>query len=34
MTDRYHDAAYGMLTIAPHSGDGGGITSLNPLRGR
>jgi hypothetical protein len=31
MTDRYHDAAYGMLTIAPLLATGGGITSLNPL---
>jgi len=32
MTDRYHDAAYGMLTITPLLATGGGITSLNPLQ--
>ncbi len=32
MTDRYHDAAYGMLTIAPTTATGGGINSFNPLQ--
>jgi hypothetical protein len=32
LTDRYHDAAYGMLTITPTTATGGGITSLNPLQ--
>ena len=32
MTDRYHDASFGMLTIAPALATGGGIDSLNPLQ--
>jgi len=32
MTDRYHDAAFGMLSIAPTTSTGGGISSLNPLQ--
>jgi hypothetical protein len=32
LTDRYHDAAFGMLTITPTTATGGGITSLNPLQ--
>lgn len=31
-TDRYHDAAFGMLTMAPALATGGGIASLNPLQ--
>jgi len=32
LTDRYHDAAYGMLNITPATATNGGITSLNPLQ--
>jgi hypothetical protein len=32
MTDRYHDAAYGMLTVGPTIAMGGGTSSLNPLQ--
>ena len=32
MTDRYHDAAYGTLTIAPVTATNGGFSSLNPLQ--
>ncbi|MEI9970773.1 MAG: hypothetical protein WDO73_01275 [Ignavibacteriota bacterium] len=32
MTDRYHDAAFSMLTITPTTALGGGITNLNPLQ--
>jgi hypothetical protein len=32
MTDRYHDASFGMLTIAPTIATGGAISSLNPLQ--
>jgi hypothetical protein len=32
MTDRYHDASFGMLTITPAFAQGGGISSLNPLQ--
>jgi hypothetical protein len=31
LTDRYHDAAYGMLTITPAGATGGGVTNFNPL---
>jgi hypothetical protein len=32
MTDRFHDAAYGMLTVGPALAPDAGITSLNPLQ--
>jgi hypothetical protein len=32
MTDRYHDAAFEMLSIAPSVATGAGLTSLNPLQ--
>ena len=32
MTDRYHDASFGMMNITPTLATGGGITSLNPLQ--
>ncbi|HUB83593.1 MAG TPA: hypothetical protein VMB03_32565 [Bryobacteraceae bacterium] len=32
LTDRYHDAAYGMLTITPAGANGGGVTNFNPFQ--
>ena len=32
LTDRYHDASFGALTITPTIATGGGITSANPLQ--
>ncbi len=32
MTDRYHDAAYGMLAITPSFATGAGLGGLNPLQ--
>jgi hypothetical protein len=32
ITDRYHDAAFGMLNITPTSATSGGIHSFNPLQ--
>jgi len=31
LTDRYHDAAFGMLTVSPAAATGGGVTNFNPL---
>ena len=32
LTDRYHDSAYGMLTVTPATALGGGVSSFNPLQ--
>ena len=32
ITDRFHDAAFGMTTITPTTATGGGVTTLNPLQ--
>jgi hypothetical protein len=31
LTDRFHDSAFGMLTITPTTATGGGINTFNPL---